>query len=68
MPRKCPTLKAEIQHRAFQYRNMRFGRGITHEEAFIAGANYVAQLIKDGEVSIEEIKEEVWKQQNWLTA
>jgi len=59
MSMRCRTLKDEIQHRAFQYRGVRIGRGLSHEEAFIAGAKCLAELIKNGEVSIEQIKEEL---------
>lgn len=48
---RCNTLAAEIQHRGYQYRYMCKGRGPSHEEAFIAGAQLILDLIKSGELS-----------------
>lgn len=48
-------LNAEIQHRGYQYRMQRLGRGITHEVAFQAGAKFILDLIKSGELSTNQI-------------
>ena len=53
---RCNNLAAEIQHRGYQYTCMRKGRGITHERAFRSGAMLVINLIKEGAVSLDEIK------------
>jgi hypothetical protein len=54
---RCDTLKAEIQHRGYQYRMMRLGRGLSHEAAFAAGAQLILDLIKSGELSINQINQ-----------
>ena len=50
------TVQAEIQHRGYQYRMMRLGRGHSHEEAYAAGAWLILDLVKSGELSIKQIK------------
>lgn len=55
---RCNTLKAEIQHRGYQFRMLRIGRGHSHEEAFAAGAKLIIDLICSGEVTVEQIKQQ----------
>jgi hypothetical protein len=54
---RCATLSAEIQHRGYQYRMRRKGRGLSHEEAYAAGAQLILDLIKSGELSINQINQ-----------
>ena len=54
---RCNSLQAEIQHRGYQYRMMRLVRGHSHEEAYAAGAKLILELIKSGELSIEQIEQ-----------
>ena len=53
---RCSNLAAEIQHRGYQYRMMRLYRGTTHEKAFAAGAKLIIDLIRSGEIDLEQIK------------
>ena len=45
---RCASIEKEIQHKGYQYRMMKLGRGISHEEAFKAGALLVLNMIKKG--------------------
>lgn len=56
MSLRCNNLAAEIQHRGYQYRMMCQGRGPSHEKAFIAGAQLILDIIKSGELSINQIE------------
>lgn len=49
------NLKDTIQHRGYQYRMMRLGRGRTHEDAFKAGAQLILDLIKSGDLTINQV-------------
>lgn len=53
---RCDNIQAEIQHRGYQYRMMRQGRGPSHEAAFIKGAQLILDLIKSGELPINKLK------------
>ena len=48
------SVKDYVQHRGFQYRCMRLGRGPTHEEAFRAGAQLILDMIKSGQLSTNQ--------------
>lgn len=49
------NLQAYIQHRGYQYRMQRQGRGQSHEIAFADGAKLILDMIRSGELSTDKI-------------
>ena len=52
---KYNDINDTIKFNGYRYRMMRQGRGESHEKAYRAGAQLILDLIKSGELSINQI-------------